>query len=192
MTQVMVTNDRNRQRIARIVLAYPFAMLVVGMGLNAFAFGFDPAIVALPSGATLGALIIAAILVAANHAWLMTATELTRLKYRLYATPEEWVASGTNPQHASEEGLREIARCHNAHRNATENTVLFVLLAGIFVLISPPDLAAQVWLIGFAVARLGYTYAYLTGRDGVRSIFMSISLVAMFAMAGYLAVSLLV
>lgn len=47
-------------------------------------------------------------------------------------------------------------------------------------------------MIGFAVAQLGYTFGYLSGRDDMRSVFMSFSLMAMFGMAGYLAVSLLI
>lgn len=145
MTQVAVTETRNTQRIARIILAYPFGVLAVAMALNVVAFGIGPVIVSLPSAGIITALVIAAVLLVINHAWLMTATELTRLKYRLYATPEEWVSSGSNPRDASAEGLQEIARHHSAHRNTTENMVYFLFLAGIFVLVSPPVLGAQVW-----------------------------------------------
>ena len=90
------------------------------------------------------------------------------------------------------EGLRELERRHNAHRNTTENVVYFIILALVFVIVSPPTIATQVWIIGFAVARLGYTYSYLAGRDNVRGLFMSLSLLAMYGMASYLAISLVV
>ena len=45
---------------------------------------------------------------------------------------------------------------------------LFVLPAALFVISSPSVWAAAVWLVGFGVARLGYTYAYLSARTGLR------------------------
>jgi len=58
--------------------------------------------------------------------------------------------------------------------------------------VSPTILTAQVWIITFAIARLGYTYSYVTGRDGTRGLFMSLSLLSMFAVASYLLLSLVV
>ena len=122
----------------------------------------------------------------------MTTTELTRGRFKLYATPEEWTASGRRQRDASEEDLRELERCHNAHRNTTENTLYFIFLVMIFVLVSPTTVAAQTWLIGYSIARLGYTYSYLAGKDGVRGLFMSLSLLAMYGIASYLVMSLVV
>ena len=101
-----------------------------------------------------------------------------------------WAASGTSRQDAPEEGLRELERRHNTHRNTTENTTYFIFLASAFVLISPTTLAAQTWLIGFGVARLGYTYSYLAGKDNARGAFMTLSLLAMYGIASYLVMSL--
>ena len=173
-----------------IVMAYPVGVLLVGVVLNLLVFGVNPAAVASPSAEYIYALVIAAVLLAINHTWLMTSTELTRVRFNMYSTPEEWAASGTSRQDASEEGLRELERRHNAHRNTTENTIYFILLALILVLVSPTTLAAQAWIIGFAVARLGYTYSYLAGKDGARALFMSLSLLAMYGIASYLVMSL--
>ncbi len=93
---------------------------------------------------------------------------------------------------APEEGLRELERRHNTHRNTTENTIYFILLVLVFVLVSPTTVAAQAWIVGFAVARLGYTYSYLAGKDGARGLFMSLSLLAMYGIASYLVMSLVV
>ena len=184
------TDDAQRkQRTMTMAKVYPVGVLLVSVLLNYFAFGVNPVVVALPSVAFIVALVISAALLVINHTWLMTTTELTRVRFGMYATPEEWTASGTRSQDAPEEGLRELERRHNAHRNTTENTVYFALLAGIFVLVSPPALAAQAWIIGFAVARLGYTYSYLVGNTNVRGFFMSLSLLAMYGMASYLAIS---
>ena len=184
------TDDaRLKRRTMTIAKVYPVGVLLVSVLLNYFVFGVNPVVVALPSVESIVALIIAAPLLVINHTWLMTSTELTRIRFGLYSTPEEWTASGTSPQDAPEKGLRELKRRHNAHRNTTENTVYFAFLVGIFVLVSPPTLAAQAWIIGFAVARLGYTYSYLVGNVNLRGLFMSLSLLAMYGMASYLAMS---
>lgn len=172
-----------------IVTLYPVAVLLVSLALNVFAFGVNPYVAALPSAWCMRALVIAAVLLAVNHTWLMTATELTRGRFKMHATPEEWAASGTSPEDAPREGIRELERHHNAHRNTTENTVYFIFLAVVFVLTSPSTAAALVWITGFAVARLGYTYSYLRGRDGVRGLFMTLGLLAMYGMASHLVVS---
>ena len=167
----MIDQERRKKRIRLIILAYPLAMLLAGLALNWFAFGIDPAVTSLPSAGVLSALVVSAILLVVNHTWLMTSTELTRLKYGL---------------------KRELERRHNAHRNATENSVYFVILAMIFSVVSPTVTAAQAWIIGFAVARLGYTFSYLSGSDDIRGVFMSLSLIAMYGMVSYLLISLFV
>lgn len=182
-------DQKRRQRNMMIVKAYPFALLLIGIALNFFVFGISPLAPALPSIGPIHALVVAAVLLVINHTWLMTTTELTRARFKMFATPEEWAASGTSQQSAPGEGVRELERHHNAHRNTTENTVYFVFLALIFVMVSPTIYAAYVWVAGFAVARLGYTYSYLKGKDDLRGLFMSLSLLAMYGMASYLAMS---
>ena len=175
-----------------IVMAYPLVLLLIGVVLNLFVFGVKPPIVALPSAEFLRPLVIAAVLLVINHTWIMTSTELTRVRFKMYSTPEEWAASGTSRHDAPEEGMRELERRHNAHRNTTENTIYFILLVMIFALASPTTVAAHAWIVGYAVARLGYTYSYLAGKDGARGLFMSLSLLAMYGIASYLVMSLIV
>lgn len=175
-----------------IVKAYPLGLLLIGVVLNLFVFGVNPSAVALPSAEGIHALVLAAVLLAINHTWLMTTTELTRVRFKMYSTPEEWAASGTSRQDAPAEGLRELERRHNTHRNTTENTIYFILLALIFVFTSPTAVAAQAWIVGFAIARLGYTYSYLAGKDKARGLFMSLSLLAMYGIASYLLMSLVI
>ncbi|NIZ61826.1 MAPEG family protein [Sedimentitalea sp. CY04] len=181
-------NDK-RRRVSLIVIGYPFVLLGIGLAINIWAFGISPAVPALPSPEHIWALAVAGSLLVINHAWLMTTTELTRVKFRMYATPEEWGNSKTTPQDISKLGWQELERHHNAHRNTTENVVYFVFLAAVLAVTSPHIWAAKLWMIGFAVARLGYTYSYISGRDNLRGLFMSLSLLAMFAMASYLLVS---
>ena len=185
-------NEVQKKEPTHFILLYPVVLLLICILLNLFAFNVNPAAVAQPSIDSIRALVIAAILLTVNHTWLMTATELTRVQFKIFATPEEWVASGTNRKDVSEEGLYELERHHNTHRNTTENTIYYVLLSLIFVLISPTTIAAQVWLIGFPVARLGYTYSYLKGNDNYRGVFMSLCLLSIFGMASYLFLSLFI
>ena len=188
----MTNNDKytqHQQRTMTIVKVYPLAVLLISVFLNLFAFGVNSIAVALPSLECIYTLVIASILLVINHTWLMTATELTRVRFGMYSTPEEWTASGTSRRDVPEEGFLELERRHNAHRNTTENTIYFIILGLVFSLISPATVAAQVWIIGFAVARLGYTYSYLAGKDNIRGLFMSLSLLAMYGIASYLVMS---
>ncbi len=188
----MTDELRTTSRTTVIVIAYPFILLLVGTTINLFAFGISPAAIALPTIEHITCLTISAALLICNHSWLMTTTALARSRFGIYSTPEEWERSETSRKDAPEEGLREVERRLNAHRNATENTIYFVLLAPVFVLVSPPLIAVQVWTLGFALSRLAYTYCYLFGKDGLRGIFMSLGLLAMYGMASYLLASLAV
>ena len=188
----MTGEEKRKRRTMAIATAYPFGVVLVSVVLNLFVFGVNPIVVSLPSTESIFALVIAAVLLIVNHTWLMTTTELTRVRFDMYATPEEWAKSGTRRQDAPEDGVTELKRRHSTHRNTTENTIYFVFLALVFVLVSPTILAAQVWIIGFGVARLGYTYSYLTGRDDARGLFMTLGLLTVYGMASYLAISLVV
>jgi uncharacterized MAPEG superfamily protein len=172
-----------------IIAAYPLVLLLVSVTVNLAAFGVQPLTVALPSNAAVTALAIAMALLVANHAWLMTSTELTRLRFGLSATPEERAARVGDRTGVSSLASEELERRHNAHRNATENVVCFVGPALLMAFTSPSGLAVGAWSIGFALARLGYTYSYLARRTGARGVFMSLSLLALFGIISHLAMS---
>jgi len=188
----MKNKEASKQKFVTIITAYPFVLLIIAIIANLFVFGVRPIDVALPSIKYISALTISAVLLVINHTWLMTSTELTRLKYGIKSTPEEWDASENQPENISKEGMREFMRRQNAHRNATENTVHFVLLAFIISFVSPTPLAEQIWIFGFAIGRLGHTFSYLHGWDGARGLFMSLNLIAMYGLASYLAISIFV
>ncbi len=184
--QMSGVSEARKQRARMFILGYPFALIFFAFVLNLFAFGVQPAKIGLPSAGVLTAFIVCAALLLANHTWLMTATELTRVRFGLHATPEEWEASANAPEQVPQIGWQELERHHNAHRNATENSVYFVLLAAIFSLVSPPLAACWVWVAGFAVGRCGHSWCYLAGRDGLRGLFMSVSLLSLYGLATYL------
>ena len=177
-------------RIAWFILAYPFALIAIALVLNLLLFGVTPAQLALPTRATLQMFSLAGLVLIATHIWLMTSTELTRLRHGLRATPEEWAEAGLTPDAVPDSSWRELERRHNAHRNATENTVYFALLALPFCLITPNPSAVAIWLLGFAIARLGHCASFLTGQAGWRGLFMSVGLTSLFGLASYLAIAL--
>jgi len=184
--------ERKRyQRILKIVVGYPFALLIIAIALNIFVWGVKPLIISLPTIEFIRALIIATALLIINHSWLMTATEIVRSRYKVFSTPEEWATNKVKLEDASEEGIRELKRCHDTHLNNTENIIYYVLLCIIFILCSPPTLVADILIIGYAASRIGYTYSFLYGKDGARGLFMSLSLLAMYCMACYLVIGLL-
>lgn len=175
-----------RQRMARrFILVYPFGLFLIAMAVTGLATTNGPiaAEIALPQRPHLHLLSLAGVLLLANHVWLMTATELLRLKHGLQATPEEYAARGLDPAAVSPEAQTELTRHHNAHRNATENTVYFAFLALPFLLLSPPFWLTALWMAGFGLGRLGHAGAFLTGRAGWRGLFMSLSLTALFGLA---------
>jgi uncharacterized membrane protein YecN with MAPEG domain len=118
-------------------------------------------------------------------------TELTRHRYKVFASPEEWLTKGCKKTDVSEEGNFEIERCLNTHRNTTENIVYYILFVFIFAFASPSQTAAWVWILIFPFSRLAYTYSYFTGNDNLRGVFMSLTLLSVYGMASYLAFGLL-
>lgn len=187
-----VDEEKGPNHARTFIIVYPFAILIIGILLNILAFGVNPFIATFPSDELVVALVIATVLLLINHTWLMTATELTRARFKMYSTPEEWEASGLRAEDASSKGICELKRHHDTHLNTTENIVYFILLAGLLIFASPPSITAQVWIVGFAIARLCYTYSYLSGKDNVRGLFMTLSLLPMFSMASYLVTSLVI
>jgi uncharacterized membrane protein YecN with MAPEG domain len=187
----MTASQKRIRKFSFIIQAYPIVLILISLGLNVYVFGVQPVAVAQPSFVVVFALAVSALLLVFNHTWLMTATELTRLRYNMYASHEEWGENDARKEDVAASGWIELDRHHSAHRNATENTVTFVLVALVFAAISPSVLAAEVWFVGFAVARLGYTYSALRGKSGLRGIFMSLSLLALYGLAGQLLMSFL-
>ena len=173
-----------------ILKAYPFGVLVLAIALN-FIFGIAPIQISHPSKEIIGLLSCASIILVINHSWIMTVTELTRNRFKIFASPEEWISTGRRKSDISEEGIFEIERCLNTHRNTTENIVYYVLVVLIFSFVSPNQLAAWVWILVFPIARIGYSYSYFSGRDNTRGVFMSLTLLSVYGIASYLALSFL-
>jgi uncharacterized MAPEG superfamily protein len=183
--------DKKQRKAKVIVIAYPIVVTIIAVILNVLVFGISAYTVTIPSTYILNILAIAAVLLVINHTWIMTATELVRVRYRMYATPEEWSESGTSKKDTPDVGVIELERVHNAHRNTTENVIYFILLSLIYIFSSPTEIGTLFWLLSFSVARLGYTYSYLTGKDNLRGVFMTLTLLAMYGLASYNLISLI-
>ena len=185
--------DPARRRVfARIILAYPVALTAVAVLVNLVLFDPSPPVAALPASGILWALIGAAVLLVINHSWLMTSTELTRLAQGIRTTPEEWQASAHAKSAVAEIGWQELERRQNAHRNTTENLAVFTF-AALAVSFASPDIgAAQLWILAFALARLGHGLGYLTGHDGLRGLSMSLGLIALYGLVSLPLLGLLV
>lgn len=169
-----------------IIKAYPFGVLVLAIAIN-FMFGIEPIQISNPSREIIGLLSSSAIILVINHSWIMTVTELTRNRFKIFASPEEWDSSGRSKSDITEKGGFEIERCLNTHRNTTENIVYYIFVLAVFSLVSPCMVAAWVWILLFPIARLGYTYSYFAGNDNIRGVFMSLTLLSVYGMASYVA-----
>ena len=173
-----------------LIKAYPFALLLLSCLLN-WALGLVTIEISLPSNALFGAALLASSLLVINHSWIMTETELARTRLQIFATPEEWQASGKNRDEVSTHHQFELEEYLNTHRNTTENSLYFFALASLFILANPSVIAAWLWLSLFGLARLGYSASYMYGSDSWRGVFMSLALLSIYGMASYLALCLI-
>jgi uncharacterized MAPEG superfamily protein len=183
----MKTKEKNNKS-GLIIKVYPFAVLLLSVLLN-FTFGMDSVSLSIPTKEVFGLLSIAAAILLINHSWIMTSTELTRFRYKIFASPEEWKASGKSKAEITEDGHFEIERHLNTHRNTTENTIYYIFIVILFSMATPNQVAAWSWILMFPLARLGYTYSYLKGKDNLRGIFMTLTLMSIYGMAFYLTCS---
>jgi len=123
---------------------------IVALIINLDFFDIPAFSAAIPSFDNLTPFILAAVLLTINHSWIMTVTEITRIKYKMYATPEEWMANDRRREDVAPEGVTELERVHNTHRNTTENMIYLIALS-FGLLFLPTALAIDAWLLGFAV-----------------------------------------
>lgn len=181
---------KNKLAVITMITLYPFVLILITLGVNFFILDINPILVALPNTSQIQAFTIAVLLLIINHTWLMTTTELTRVEFNMFATPEERDKNNVTAEDAPIEGVREIEKRHNAHRNTTENTIYFIALAFILLLVSASKLSTWIWCLSFPLARLGYTYSYISGNESLRGLFMSISLLVLYGISTQLILSM--
>lgn len=76
-----------------------------------------------------------------------------------------------------------VARVMRAHRNMLVNTVPFLALGLVMVLLGTTKTTAMAYFGTFIAARLGHTFAYLGGKQPWRSIFFTIGQLAILGIA---------
>ena len=126
---VLKTPSIDSEKLPMIVIFYPVVLAVVAMAINLLSFSNISLELSLPSVSLTKIYVITAALMLINHLWVMTTTEIVRTRYRIWATPEEWDKAGDDPGAIDHIGRRELQRQHNAHRNSTENSVIFLFIA---------------------------------------------------------------
>ncbi len=186
----MTSEAEKKNNPGQIIKLYPFGVLLIGIIMNLL-FGVTPIEVSIPSLEIVKILSISAVILVINHSWIMTNTELTRLRFKIFATPEEWKDSGLSKDSITDEAQFEIDRNLNTHRNTTENIVYYMFLAIVFSFTSPAILVASIWLLLFPIARLGYTCSYFSGKDAIRGVFMSLALLSVYGLSSLLIISML-
>jgi microsomal prostaglandin-E synthase 1 len=75
-----------------------------------------------------------------------------------------------------------VARVLRAHRNAFDNTMIFLVLGALYVLTGASALGAQIYFGVYTGARLLYTITYLNELQPWRSVVYAISVLATFGL----------
>ena len=94
-------------------------------------------------------------------------TSPMRIGRKVFATPEDYALQGLQTRAASDPDIERVRR---AHQNDLENILPFFLVGFFFALTHPPLLAAEVFFIGFAVARILHSLFYIRAMQPHRTI----------------------
>lgn len=173
----------DQKKFYAAIVGYPIVVALIALALSLYVLPTLVSGTSWPENTVLIAIALATGLLIVNHSWIITATELARLKHGIYVVPEEIPSEKQATYAPSSEGQADVARCHNIHRNTTENVVYIFPLAIAIWLAAPQLTESAIWIVTFAVARLGYTYSYLRANTALRSVCMTASLLAMFGLS---------
>ena len=94
-------------------------------------------------------------------------TSTLRVGRKVFATPEDYalqgmaVKGGTDP---------DIERVRRAHQNDLENILPFFVVGFFFALTRPPLVAAAIFFVGFALARILHSVFYIRAMQPHRTI----------------------
>src|SRR5262245_35333988 len=107
------------------------------------------------------------LLLALKIAAVGTYTSVLRLRRRVFATPEDYRLQGLAPRETRDE---EIERVRRAHQNDLENILPFFVVGFVFLMTRPTLLAAQIYGIGYLIARILHSVFYIRGMQPHRTI----------------------
>jgi uncharacterized MAPEG superfamily protein len=107
-------------------------------------------------------------------------TSLTRLRRKVYATPEDYEINRVVPS-ASPDAA--VERSRRMHQNHLENVAPFLVLSLLYTL-TRPEHGTLAWLLwGFLAARVLYTVFYVRAMQPYRTITFAIGALLMLAVA---------
>ena len=94
-------------------------------------------------------------------------TSTLRIGRKVFATPEDYALQGMQAKAVSDPDIERIRR---AHQNDLENILPFFVVGFFFALTHPPLLAAEIFFIGFALARILHSVFYIRSMQPHRTI----------------------
>ena len=106
-------------------------------------------------------------------------TSILRLRRRVFATPEDYRLQGLAPRETRDEDVERVRR---AHQNDLENILPFFIVGFIFLMTRPSLLAAQIYGIGYLVARTLHSVFYIRSMQPHRTIAFTLGGVLTLAM----------
>ena len=115
-------------------------------------------------------------------------TSILRLRRKIFATPEDYALQGMAPRTTRDE---DIERTRRAHQNDVENIPLFWALGFVFLMTYPPLVAAEIYLVGFLLARTAHSIFYIRSMQPHRTIAFALGGVLTLAMAVHTLIAVL-
>jgi uncharacterized MAPEG superfamily protein len=107
-------------------------------------------------------------------------TSLTRIRRKVYATPEDYEINRVAPSASPD---ASVERSRRMHQNHLENVAPFLVLSLLYTLTRPPH-GTLAWLLwGFLGARVLYTVFYVRAMQPFRTITFAIGALLMLAVA---------
>lgn len=109
-------------------------------------------------------------------------TSLYRVRYRVFATPEDYALQGLSPASVPETQREQIERTRRAHQNDLENILPFFAVGFFYALTQPEPAVAKVLYSTFLVARVLHSVFYLAALQPWRSLAFLLGQLAMLVM----------
>ena len=106
-------------------------------------------------------------------------TSVLRLSRKVFATPEDYKLQGLAPRQQTDPDIERVRR---AHQNDLENVLPFFVVGLVFLMTHPSLLAAQIYGIGYLVARTLHSVFYIRSMQPYRTIAFTVGSVLTLAM----------
>jgi uncharacterized MAPEG superfamily protein len=106
-------------------------------------------------------------------------TSVLRLRRKVFATPEDYKLQGLTPRPIVDEDIERVRR---AHQNDLENILPFFIVGLVYLMTRPSMLSAQIYGIGYLVARTLHSIFYIRSMQPHRTIAFTAGAVLTLAM----------